>query len=399
MKLFRPLNIGILLILLLFIFIGKQFTISNGNLLSQKDSTIFHPNYYKLQEALSRYEVISGKGGWDFLSVAKGKTILETNDPVFSLLRKRLENENYLYTKNVLYPDSFDADLKNALKLYQVNNGLMANGILEATTIASLNITVEDRIKQIKLNMERWKHLPNNLGKHYLFVNTADFSLIAVKNDTVALKMKTIVGRSYRKTPVFSAKLTHIVFNPTWNIPPNILKKDILPQVKKDIKYLEKKHIRVFRTDSFGNKKQISAAEINWNQLIDNSPLEFVQDPGPENAMGAVKFVFPNRYYVYMHDTPSKDLFEEPEPMYSSGCIRLSKAVDLARHLLENEKSWTDEKVSQVLKSGKMYSVYIENPIDVYIQYFTAWVDDNGTLQFRKDIYNRDYPLFVSLHK
>ena len=390
MKLFSRLNVGIILILLLFVFISKQLTRGNDNLLSQKDSTIFHPNYYKLQVALSNYEAISVMGGWDSLSLVKGKSISETNDPIFSLLRIRLEKENYLQTKYILYPDSFDADLQNALLLYQVNNGLTANGILDATTIASLNITVQDKIKKIKLNLERWKHLPNNLGEHYLFVNTADFSLIAVKNDTIALKMKTIVGRSYRQTPLFSAKLTHIVFNPAWHIPPNILKKDILPQAKKDIKYLDNKRIRVFKTDSIANKKQIPASEIDWNQLNDNSLLQFIQDPGPENAMGVVKFVFPNRYYVYMHDTPSKELFDEPEPMYSSGCIRLSRAIDLARHLLVKEKGWNKEKVNHILKSGKTYTVYIKEPIDVYIQYFTAWVDDNASLQFRKDIYHRD---------
>lgn len=393
MKLFGRLNIILLIAFASLIFIAKKINIigsKNDSSLLQ-DTGTYHPNYYLLQIYLSNYEYIAACGGWDSIPDLKDTARLKKSLSIPNLLRKRLQRENYLQIKPILYPDSLDLALKNSLKLFQLNNGLVVSGEINAATIIALNVSVEQKIGLIKLNMERWKHLPNSFSKPSLLVNAADFSLTVIDNDTVALKMKTIIGREYRKTPVFSAKLTHIVFNPTWNIPPNILKKDILPAARKDISYLEKKHIRIFEIDSFGKRREMPITANELDKISNKGSAEFVQDPGPQNSLGAVKFVFPNHYYVYMHDTPSKELFEQSEPMYSSGCIRLSKAVDLAIYLLKKEKGWNLLKIDQTILSGKTTTVYLKNPVNVYIEYFTAWVSfENGMLQFRKDIYRRD---------
>lgn len=250
-----------------------------------------------------------------------------------------------------------------------------------------------ERQEQVRINMERWKALPRHLGKHYLFVNTADFRLDVVANDSVVMDMRVVVGRYYRKTPVFHAKLTHIVFNPSWNIPPNVLKKDILPELLKDSSFLSKNHMVVFQKDPAGTRKKISADTIDWKKISSESfPYELVQEPYAANALGVVKFMFPNRYNVYMHDTPFKNLFEKTEPAFSSGCIRLSDATGLAVHLLKSEKNWDEKRIADIIAMGRTFTVFLSEPVEVYIQYFTAWVDAKGKIQFRKDIYNRDIP-------
>lgn len=257
--------------------------------------------------------------------------------------------------------------------------------------------SLKENREQIKINMERWKALPRYLGEHYLFVNTADFRLDAVENDSVVMDMKVVVGRYYRRTPVFRAKLTHIVFNPSWNIPPNILKKDILPEILKDSLFTVKNHIEVFQKDSAGTRRKIRADTINWKTIsLQDFPYELVQEPCAANVLGVAKFIFPNKYNVYMHDTPYKNLFEKTEPAFSSGCIRLSDATGLAIHLLKDEKNWNEKRIKTVIGTGKTFTVFLGKPLEVYVQYFTAWVDTKGKVQFRKDIYNRDIPGKVS---
>ena len=249
--------------------------------------------------------------------------------------------------------------------------------------------TLKEKREQILINMKRWKAIPKNTGKKYLMVNIADFRMNVIENDSIIFSLKTIVGKLYRKTPLFHTKMTHIVFNPTWTIPPNILRNDVLPLIKKDISYLKKSNIRIFQIDKEGKRKEVSADSISWKTVSEKQfPYQLVQDAGKNNVLGVVKFMFPNSYHVYMHDTPSKELFEETERTFSSGCIRVSNAIDLAVYLLKNK--WDKTKIMNAIKSGKTVTVYLAEPIEVYIEYFTAWVAADGILQFRKDIYQRD---------
>lgn len=356
-----------------------------------QDSTSFHPQYYLLQKALHGYDSILKSGGWNFLDQTKSYQYYSKEYSITKHLRKRLELEGYLVKRNSINQDTSDADLFTALKIFQTNNGLVAAGNLNTATLAALNISSEKRIEQIKINMERWKALPKFLGKDYLFVNSAYFNLDVIENSIKIIKMKIIVGQIYRRTPVFSEKLTHVIFNPTWHIPTTIREKDILPIVIKDTSYLRKKFIKIYKTDVNGIRREVATDLIDWKSVTAKKfPYDLVQTSGSKNALGAVKFIFPNSYNVYMHDTPSKELFNKTEPTFSSGCIRLSKAIELSEHLLKNKKGWSKEKINKTIKSGKTMSVYLQEPVPVYIQYYTAWVNESGILQFRKDIYNRD---------
>jgi murein L,D-transpeptidase YcbB/YkuD len=239
--------------------------------------------------------------------------------------------------------------------------------------------------------MERWKALPPDLGRFYIFVNTADFMLKVIKNDMVVMQMRVIVGRTYRRTPIFNSKLTHIILNPSWHIPPSIIKNDILPQIKKNKGYLQEKHIKIFYYDEKQKLTEVSGDSIDWNNISMKSfPYKLIQDPGEDNALGLVKFMFANDYNVYMHDTPSKELFNDSEPTFSSGCIRLSHALDLAMILLKNNTEWPIQKIIKTIGNGKTVTISLSEPVNIYIQYFTAWVNGEGMIQFRKDIYKRD---------
>lgn len=372
-------------IILLLNFKDQQKSVLTNNASCPQDTTVLNPQYYLLQKAMWHYQEILAKGGWD--SIPEDINLEKIGINAVSIpLKNRLGAEGYLLNKNTLTM----GDLKESLKLFQANNGLAVTGNLDSFTINTLNISPQQRIDQLKINSERWMAEPCSMGKYYLFVNVADFSMKVVKNDTVRLQMKIIVGRPYRPTPVFHARLTHLIFNPTWNIPPTILKNDILPAVKKNRSYLRKKHIRVFRTVN-GVRREVSINSINWKRIsAENFPYELIEDPGPNNPLGVVKFMFPNSHNVYMHDTPTKELFKETELTFSSGCIRLSKALDLANYLLKNAKGWDEERIKKTVKKGKTIAVLMPEPIEVYIEYFTAWVNEHDILQFRKDIYNKD---------
>lgn len=384
----RYLYLAAALLLVALGFISNGFITKNSSLLSGQDSSVYHKQYYQLEKFLSYYTTISVQGGW--IEIPERKNVLQpgAKDSAVLLLRKRLETENYLERRTVAAPDSFSEQLFIALKTFQKNNGLISTGSLDAVTIAVLNIPVEKRIEQIKVNMERWKIFPANKTNRYLLANIPDFNLSLMENDSVILNMKAIVGRTYRKTPVFNARLTHIVFNPTWNIPPTILKEDVLPLALKDSSYLRKNHIRIFQTKKGETRKEVPVDSVDWKTVsVKNFPYELIQDPGKYNALGAVKFIFPNPYNVYMHDTPAKELFTETQRTFSSGCIRISNAVGLAEQLLKGK--WSKKKIIQVIQSGETTTVNLTALVDVYITYFTAWVDKNGSLQFRKDIYEK----------
>ncbi len=258
----------------------------------------------------------------------------------------------------------------------------LLENVLKDTSLINLRETIE-------LNMERWKRVPVIRGRHYLFVNIADFSIQLIRNDTVLFSEKAIVGRPYRQTPEIFSSVTQIEFNPVWKVPPSILRNDILPILKKDKDYLQKNNFRLFMRDSSGNRLEISPDTINWKKVNARTfRYEMIQDAGPLNALGAVKFIFPNPYLVYMHDTPSRNLFNEDERAFSSGCIRVANATRLAIKLLPEE--WTIEKIKQTLQSVKNIKVNLKPPVPVIIAYFTCWVNEEGRVQVRNDIYNRD---------
>jgi L,D-transpeptidase YcbB len=350
------------------------------------------PGYLGLKKYLTYYRKIAEKIQRLRL-LPKAKLKRGDKGPAVQNLRERLmmfgdldvpqEDQSYL----------FDETLETAVMKYQKRNGLKQDGIVGPRTLNKLNSPIEKWIRQIELNLERWRWLPRDLGKRYLIVNIADFKLWVVENRRRLLDMPVIVGKSYRRTPVFSAKMTYMVIDPYWNIPHRLAVEDVLPKIQKNIDYIDQQRIKVFK-DWHNGAEEIDPKTISWDKIEShNFTYKLRQDPGPSNPMGRIKFMLPNKFSVFLHDTPGRSLFKETNRVFSSGCIRIEKPIDLALYLLKNDPNWSRNKLMEAVEDGKPTVIWIQNPITVYLQYWTAWVDEFDDLNFREDIYHRDGPL------
>lgn len=356
-----------------------------------------HVAYTGLRDRLAAYRALAAKGGWP--SIPPGATLRpgEQGGRV-ERARKRLLASGDLDPDPALHlPAVFDEAMEQAVRRFQRRHGLVPDGAVGSRTIDVMNVPVEVRVRQIELNMERWRWLPQWLGDRYLVVNIADFSLALVEDGRETLKMRAVVGRPYRKTPVFSADMTYLVLNPYWNIPGTIAVQDMLPAIQRGTGFLEKNRIRVFADWSEG-APELAADSIDWQAVGGHYfPYKLRQNPGPENALGRIKFMFPNKFAVYIHDTPHRALFDETVRGFSSGCIRVEQPVLLANRLLENQPEWSAERLAGVLEGGETTEIRLKEPVPVHLLYLTAWIDDKGLLNFRDDIYERDSPLDAAL--
>jgi murein L,D-transpeptidase YcbB/YkuD len=341
------------------------------SLLKDSAASLFSTNfsnrqYNLLKTELQKYRHIDSMDSWQPLP-AKGMIYRRTDSAaIISEIRKRL------YLLGDLPENSgsglFDDSLEQAVKSFQYRYGLQEDGVAGPAFFQALNIPLEDNISRLIVNMERTRWVPEPLHNEYLIINIPAFTLYAYDHDTLAFKMNVVVGRDIHKTVVFNGNLKYIVFSPYWNIPASITKKEILPALKKDPGYLRKNNM-----------------EWNGNKIR--------QKPGPSNSLGLVKFLFPNSYNIYLHDSPAKSLFTEESRAFSHGCIRLANAKKLAEFLLRKDSSWNEKKITAAMHRGREQYVTLEDPVPVYIAYLTAWVDDQGRLNFRKDIYRRDKAL------
>lgn len=355
------------------------------------------PGYARLKQALLDYQDIMKRGGWP--RVPSGPIIQKGFSGMnVAALRSRLiasldldksaQGDHYV----------FDEVLERAVQRFQKRHGLKADGIVGPATLAALNVPVEDRVRQIKVNMERWRWLPRDFGGRYILVNIADFECEVIEEDQIAITMRAVVGTRYRRTPVFTGRMTYMKFNPYWNIPPSIAREDILPFIQGDPQYLVKEKIRIFQGWD-ANAPEIDPESIDWSQITEkNFTFKLRQDPGPSNSLGRAKFMFPNKFDVYLHDTPGRWLFEETRRSFSSGCIRIEKPIELAEYLLGGDVEWNRDKILAAINSSKTHIVWIPKPIAIHILYWTAWVDGDGTIHFRDDIYDRDSPVDEALN-
>lgn len=373
-------------------------TIENGEITAAlKSLKPSHAGYDALKSQLKKFLSIKDSGGWTQISEGPTlKTGMTDSVRIPQLI-------NRLMITGDLNPDehpsyTLDIYLEQALRQYQKRNGLEVDGALGKQTIESLNIPIEIRIEQILVNLERYRWISQDLGKHYIIVNIADFQMQVFQNGALTYEENVIVGKTYRKTPVFSSKMTYIVLNPYWVVPPTILFQDFLPEIQKNPSFLVSKNIKVLK--GFGTDAQIiDPSTVDWTLYSKNNfPFTLRQDPGPTNALGAVKFIFPNTYNVYIHDTPSKEMFLRTDRAFSSGCIRLKNPLNFAYYLAKNNPGWSKESIDKVLKEGKEHTLLLKNPLNVHILYLTCWVD-NGQIHFRKDIYNRDKPVIKALRE
>jgi murein L,D-transpeptidase YcbB/YkuD len=313
----------------------------------------------------------------------------DTLTPVMNL-KKRLRISGELKTKNT---DSiFDAQTKEAVKNFQLRHGLDTNGVVTSSTLEELNTPVEDRIRQIEINMERWRWVPERISDQYILVNIPEYVLHVYEKEKEVWNMRVIVGKQASKTPIFNDELEYIVINPNWNVPRDIAIKEILPLMQEDSSYLERQHMEMFVGES--SKNPINPNSIDWETISpENFNYRFRQTPGNDNALGIIKFLFPNEYDVYLHDTPTHSLFERSERGFSHGCIRIQDPMKMADYLLRTDPEWDHERIMETIRSKEEKYIPLVKKIPVYILYFTVWMDAGGNPHFHKDIYGHDKKL------
>ncbi len=353
-----------------------------------------HIAYTNLKVALKKYRAVQAAGGWE--PIPSGATLKKgISDEKVRLLRKRLSITGDLVGELV---DSsfFDEQLEQAVKRFQIRHRLTADGIVGKNSLEALNVTVEARIDQIRVNLERARWVLHALGDKFILIDIAGFQAFFVQEDGIIWESRVQVGRPYRRTPVFRSDIKYVVFNPTWTVPPGILKRDILPAVKKNPNYLKERNINVI--DHQGNL--INQDTMDWSLYPKKRfPYMLRQDPGPDNALGLIKIMFPNKHLVYLHDTPSRALFEREDRTFSSGCIRVEKPFELAEILLGNPAQWNQESIKKVIASGKTRTVMLPEHIPVLLLYWTVAVDQDGTVHFKKDPYTRDKAILEGLEE
>ena len=357
------------------------------------------PAYRKLMAARQDLTRLLGQ---PWLPLALRPTIRPgEKDDRLNEIRRRLSELGELADESATANDplNYDADLESAVKRFQSRHGLETDGIIGPDTLTALNLMPVESLRQIDATLERWRWLPDSLGETYVLVNIAGYELRMVENGEEVLRKRVIVGQPFRQTPVFSDRIRYLVFNPTWTVPRTVMIQDQLPQIIRDPDYLSRLNISVYR--GWGaDRQKVDPLDIDWLSLDRNNfPYQLVQEPGPQNALGQVKFMFPNQYDVYLHDTPGRGLFTRNERSFSSGCIRVDQPFDLAERLLASTPGWSREKIDLLVSQSTPQTVLLPEPVPVHLQYWTSWVDNEGRLQFRNDIYNRDARLINQLRE
>jgi len=322
------------------------------------------------------------------LVVAPGNAIEpDTHDARVVSLRARLAFSGDLDAAENNASDLYDPTLQTAVRRYQERMGLDADGKIGARTIEELNVPIEERIRQLRVNLDRARVLLQDLPNEFVVVNIAAYWVFFVRGQEIAWSARAQVGKTYRRTPMFRSAIDHLVLNPTWTVPPGILSKDIIPAARKDPESITRRGLRVL--DASGN--EVDPASIDWSKFKGgNIPYTLRQDPGPKNALGRVKFMFPNSYSVYLHDTPSGNLFESSDRAFSSGCVRIDRPLELAELLLADPVKWDAAAIRSAVDAGVTQPVTLANKVPVLLAYWTAWVDAQGRVNFRRDVYGQD---------
>jgi murein L,D-transpeptidase YcbB/YkuD len=322
-----------------------------------------YPQYKKLKHQLKLYRSIVNEGGWGTIPLPKKSLRKGDSSNLVLDIRNRLI-KTYDLSSTSKKP-IFDDTLEKAIIRFQRRHGLNEDGVAGKSVIEAMNVPVENRIKQIIVNMERCRWLPVQLKDDYFVINIPEFKFHAYYNDALQWSMKVVVGKSITETAIFNGTMKYVVFAPYWNVPESILNNEIKPAISKNSNYVEKNH-------------------MEW---VDNS---LRQKPGPWNALGKVKFLFPNSHNIYLHDTPSKDLFQRDQRTFSHGCIRVEQPKKLAQYVLRHQPEWTEKRIDSAMNGNKELYVTLKKTFPVFIAYFTSWVDAEGLINFRKDIYNKD---------
>ncbi|MGL5112975.1 MAG: L,D-transpeptidase family protein [Flavobacterium sp.] len=366
----------------------KNFQVLLDSLiLKDEKETTFEPvnaYYAKLKGKLRLYRDIQKKGGFPVIHASKEYLDKKESDSVIWHVKHRLflSGDLKVNDKTTAYTE----ELAVAIATFQQRVGLPENGKLNFKTLAQMNKTVDFRIKQMLVNLERLRWVPVDIENDYVLVNIPEFKLHLFENKKLVWETNVVVGKEAKKTSIFKGNIAQIILNPYWNIPNSIINNEILPALKINPNYLIAHDMEVVSNSG----KSMNAAAINWNKYTKNVPFIIRQKPGNSNALGKMKFMFPNDFSIYLHDTPSKNLFNRNKRAVSHGCIRVEDPMKLAMFLLKDTTKWTQQKVDKVLTTNIQTAITIKPKMPVYITYFTAWVDSEGNLNFRDDIYNLD---------
>ena len=357
-----------------------------------------YAQYRQLREKLSEYRQMAASGGWP--AVPTGEVLKPgMEDQRIPNIRKRLAVTGELGTEN-LASVVFDGELEAAVKEFQKRHNLLQDGVIGHQTVEAMNVPVSSRITQIIINMERYRWNDRVMDEPGVFVNIAGFEAVAGTPGNMEIDMPVIVGKTYHETPVFSDSIKYIVINPYWTLTPSIAYHETLPKLKADPHYLEKHNMRIFEGWE-QNAPELDATTIDWSTVSKHqmNTYRVRQEPGPENALGTLKLVFPNKFNVYLHDTPAHDLFKRDRRAFSHGCIRMSRPAEMAAFVLGGkEKSWTVERIIEIVESRERQVVKLDKHMPVHILYRTAFVNPvDDTLNFYEDIYGRDKILAAAL--
>ncbi|MFH1830497.1 MAG: L,D-transpeptidase family protein [Pseudomonadota bacterium] len=368
--------------------------------------------YKRLKEALPKMQEIAARGSWP--TVPPGEKIEpgNTNQRIIAV-RRRFEatgflkppvqtaaktkaqiNEEMMATQDEPGEDYYDEKLKEAMIRFQEKFGLMPDGVIGKRTVQMLSTQPDWHVCQIKINLDRMRALDELLSKdRYALVNLPDFTLKIVDDSQEVMKMKVIVGRVDRKSPLMSDMIRFIVFSPKWHVPTSIAVKDKLPKIKEDPSFIRRQGMKVYTTGPTGIE-EIDPENVDWESVdAQNFTYRIVQASGDANALGRVKFMFPNRHDVYLHDTPTKYLFNRCQRTYSSGCIRIADPIGFAKFLLKDKEEWDSERIDSSMKRATPLFVNLDEHLPIYILYLTAWADEEGNPVFRQDVYGFDQKL------
>jgi murein L,D-transpeptidase YcbB/YkuD len=352
-----------------------------------------HPEYARLRALLARYRALAAAGGWPVLPEGP-KLEVGAVGPVVTTLRRRLVATGDLPAA-AARGNRFDAAVRRGVQAFQRRHGLVPDGVVGAATRAALDVDVDTRIDQIVANLERWRWLPDDLGARYVVVDIPAFTAALVEGGRPVLAMPVVVGRPDRMTPILAAQITRLTFNPSWTVPTTIADHDMLGRIRRDASYFASEGIRVYSGPP-GERHEIDPATVDWRRSRLEG-LKLRQPPGPKNPLGRVRFDMPNINGVYLHDSPARGLFRRPVRAFSSGCVRLGDALELAWRLLDDLPEWTPERRAALLGSWQTRTVTLRTPVPVYLLYRTVWVDEEGVAHFRDDLYGHDRRLLQAL--
>jgi murein L,D-transpeptidase YcbB/YkuD len=366
--------------------IGSGFDNASRNVRLPKKSlpTLSPSTAETTQTSIAQYETIVAKGGWPDVPQAADAAHVGVKSPAIPPLRQRLSLVGDLEL-NSGDPLVFDSYVDAAVRRFQVRHGLHADGIVHEPTLRALNVPADRRLAQLKTNAVRLKSLTGNLGSRIVVANIPAAQIEAIENGVAVTRHTAVAGKPDRPSPDVRSKITQINFNPFWTVPVSIIRKDLIPKMQAEPDYLTRNHIRIYD----GKNNELPPSQIDWYSA-EAVNYKFKQDVGDFNSLGSMKINFPSPDGVYMHDTPSKNLFGEDFRFASSGCMRVQNVRELVYWILAETPGWSKPEIDEVIKSGERKDAKVAKPLPLYWVYVTAWATPDGVVQFRDDIYNRD---------